>query len=67
MAFTQANLDALDAQYAKGVRAFTFGDESITLHGVDEYRRLRALMLQSINAAAGRTTTTRLASTSKGV
>lgn len=68
MAYTQADVDALDVKIAAAgaVKATTFGDQSTTFRDLDEMLKLRALMVQSIAAAAGRSTT-RYAATRKGV
>lgn len=65
MAYTQAQLDALDAQIlaAGAVKSTTFSDQSTTFRDLDEMLKLRAVMAASI---AG-TSRTRYAATSKGV
>lgn len=65
MAWTQAQLDAYDAQIlAFGVlKQTSFSDQSATARELDEMLKLRALMAASI-AGASRT---RYAATSKGV
>lgn len=66
MAWTQADLDALDAAIAAGgaVEAMTFGDQSITFRSLADMLRLRAVMAQALNAS---NRGSRLAATSKGV
>lgn len=68
MAYTQADLDALDADIAKVrlIDSTTFADQSTKFRSLDDLLKLRAVMAQSIAAAAG-TSRTRLAATSKGV
>ncbi len=69
MAWTQADLDKLDAAIAAGgtMQSMSFaGGDSFTFRGVDEMLKLRAVIQGALNAAAG-TSTTRYAATSKGV
>lgn len=68
MAYSQADLDALDAEIAKVrvAKSITFGDQSTTFRDLDEMLKLRAVMAQSIATAAG-TSKTRYAATSKGI
>lgn len=68
---TQADLDALDAAIAARiaggmVRSVTFSDRVATFDSIDDMLKLRAVMAQALNAAAG-TSSTRFAATSKGV
>lgn len=65
MAYTQADLDALDAEIAKvrTVKSTTFGDQSTTFRSLDELLKLRAVMAAQV---AGQNRT-RYGSTSKGV
>jgi hypothetical protein len=64
MAYTQADLDALDADIAKVrlVKATTFDNQSTTFRDLDELLKLRAVMAAAVNGNR-----TRFASTSKGV
>jgi hypothetical protein len=68
MAYTQADLDAIDAEIARirTVRQTTFGDQSTTFRDLDELYAERARVAQAISVSAG-TPRTRLASFSKGV
>lgn len=68
MPYTQADLDALDAEIkqVQSVQSTTFADQSVTFRSLDELMRLRAIMAQSVAVAAG-ASRTRYASTSKGV
>lgn len=68
MAYTQADLDALDAEIAaiRTAKATSSGDQSTTFRDLDELLTLRAVMQSSITTAAGQTRT-RYAATSKGV
>lgn len=64
--YTQADLDALDAEIEKvrTVSQLQFSDQSITFRPLDELLKMRAVMVQHINAGSGNT---RYAATSKGV
>lgn len=68
MAYTQADLDALDAEIAavRTVKSTTFADQSTTFRDLNEMLTLRALMAQQIASGAGRPST-RYAATRKGV
>jgi hypothetical protein len=68
MAYTQADLDALDAEIdtIRSVKAMSFGDQSTTFRDLDELYRERERIARAISAAAGRSTT-RYAVTNKGV
>jgi hypothetical protein len=65
MAYTQADLDALDAEIAQVrlVKATTFDNQSTTFRDLKELLELRAVMARSV---AG-TSRTRYAATSKGL
>jgi hypothetical protein len=53
MAFTQADVDALDAAYKTGAQSTRLSDgRAVLLRSLDEYRDLRALMLADVAAAA---------------
>lgn len=69
MAYTQADLDALDEEIAavRTVKSTAFSDQSTTFRDLDELLKLRALMAQEINSTAGRSRSIRYAATSKGV
>lgn len=69
MAWTQADLDKLDAAIAAGgiMQSMTFaGGDSFTFRTVDEMLKLRAIIQGALNAAAGTSMTRRLAAFSKG-
>jgi hypothetical protein len=68
MAYTQADLDALDAEIAKVrlIDSTAFADQSTKFRSLEELLMLRSVMAQSIATGAG-TSRTRLAATSKGV
>ena len=71
MAWTQQQLDDLKAAIAasKGARTIAFGDQSITLHSVDDLLKLLDRMQGEVTAAAAAASggsTTRFAATSKG-
>jgi hypothetical protein len=65
VAYTQADLDALDVDIAKIriVQSTSFADQSATFRKLDELLALRAVMAATVNTA-GRT---RYAAVSKGV
>lgn len=64
MAYTQADLDALDAEIAKVrlVKSTTFADQSTTFRDLDDLLKLRAVMSAAVNGSR-----TRYATTTKGV
>ncbi len=65
MAFTQADLDKLDAAIAagRGVKQMTFTDgQSVTFHSIADWQRLRAMMKREVESAPNH----RLATVSKG-
>lgn len=68
MAYTQADLDALDAKIAAAgaVQQAAHSDQSVTYRSVEDLKALRALMKAEIDAAAGQSGS-RLAAFSKGV
>lgn len=67
MAYTQADLDAIDAQIAKirGVKSITIADRSTTFD-LEALLKERARIADAISTAAG-TTRTRFGAFSKGV
>lgn len=69
MAYTQADLDALDLEIAtvRTVKATTTADQSTTFRDLDEMLKLRAIMAQAIAASATGSSRTRYASVSKGL
>jgi hypothetical protein len=68
MAWTQADIDALERAIAdgRGARAITFADQSVTFNSIAEMLALLATMKQAVAAAAGGSST-RYAAFSKGV
>lgn len=64
MAYSQAQLDALETAIALGVLTLSYGGRSVTYQSLSEMRELAAEMRRSLNIAAR---TYRLAATSKGV
>ena len=69
MAWTQTDLDALDAAIAagKGARSIAFSDQVVTFNSIADMLALRAAMKGEIEQAAGTSRRYRLAATSKGV
>ena len=74
MAWTQSDLDALDAAIlahgqGKLIQSIEFSDQVYTFASsdLDERLKLRALIAQALAAAAGTPRNYRLATTSKGV
>lgn len=53
MAFTQSDLDALDASIKKGVRRVAYASGSVEYHSLDDMLKLRALMANEVAVAAG--------------
>lgn len=54
MAYTQSDLDALDAAFKSGAsRVDLPGAGMVTYRSVAEYQNLRTMMQRDINAAAG--------------
>jgi hypothetical protein len=68
MAWTQADLDQLDAAIAKGgaIQRMKFADQEWEFRSADDMLKLRSVIAQAVAAATG-TGATRLAATSKGV
>lgn len=68
MAYTQADLDAIDAEInsLRTVDSQTIADRSVKYRSLDELYHERARVAQAIAFASG-TTRTRVAATSKGV
>jgi hypothetical protein len=64
VAFTQADVDALDRAIAdgRGARSIAFSDQSVTFHTVAEMLKLRAIMKREVDEAP----TYRFATTDKG-
>lgn len=66
MAFTQADLDALDASIAKGggVEEIQFSDRRVRFYTLDDRLKLRALMTSELNPSTA--PASRFAAFSKG-
>lgn len=69
MAYTQADLDALDAEIAtvRTVKSTTFGDQSTTFRDLDELLKLRSVMKQQLDSLTTGGSRTRFAGFRKGV
>lgn len=52
MAFTQTDIDALDALYAKGAQRMRNGNEEVQFRTVAEYTTLRARMLADVSGTS---------------
>lgn len=52
MAWTQSDLDALDAAIKKGVRTVQYQSGSVTYHSLDELLRLRDVMTREVRGDA---------------
>lgn len=60
MAFTQADIDALDAAFKSGASKVRTADgKEITYRSVEEYERLRGRMAESVAAASSTTRVSR--------
>jgi len=68
MAYTQADLDTIDAEIAKvrTVKATSLADRSVTFRSLDELTKERARVAAAIAQSSG-TSRVRFAATSKGV
>ena len=53
MAFTQADLDALDAARKQGAKRIRFQDRDFEFDSVDDYIKLRNLILNDIAQQSG--------------
>ena len=53
MAWTEADLEALETSIKSGVRSVEYADATITYHSLDEMLRLREVMKQSVQATPG--------------
>lgn len=62
MAFTSADLDAINAAIARGERTVQFADRSVTYRSIDELLQARAVIAASLAARPRQ----RLAYASKG-
>lgn len=65
MAWTQTDIDAIEAAIASGTLSITNGDKTITYRSISEMLKARDSMKAAISGAAGRSMTT-LAQFSKG-
>lgn len=54
MAFTQNDVDALDAAIKAGVRKVKYDNEEVEYHSLDEMLRLRATMRNEVAVAGGK-------------
>lgn len=68
MAWTQADVDALERAIAagRGARTIQFTDQVVTFNSIDEMLKLLAIMRAAVAGAAGTSQRTRYAATSKG-
>ena len=48
MAWTQADLDALDEAFKSGASSIGHGDKRVTFRSVEEYKALRRMMLEDL-------------------
>lgn len=53
MAFTQSDIDALDAAIKAGVRKVKYDNEEVEYHSLAEMLRLRATMRNEVAVASG--------------
>lgn len=53
MAWTQAQLDALEAAIAEGTLSVQYGDKKVTYRSMDEMLRVRDLMRKELGKTAG--------------
>ena len=53
MAWTQSDVDALEAAIKQGVRTVSYADRTVTYHSLDEMLRLRNVMQNSATGSAG--------------
>lgn len=54
MAYTQADIDALDEALVSGVSTVRYRDRTVTYHSLKEMRALRRDMIREVDAAAGK-------------
>ncbi len=54
MAWTQSQLDAIEAAIASGELTVRFGDRTVTYRSMDELLQARAVIKESIDAGAGK-------------
>lgn len=69
MAWTQADLDKIDAAIAGGavVQSLTFADQSFTFRSIDDMLKVRALIAGALALTASPSSGYRVAATNKGV
>lgn len=53
MAWTQQQLDAIEAAIASGELTVRFGDRTVTYRSMDELLRARAVVKESLSVASG--------------
>jgi hypothetical protein len=53
MAFTQADIDSLDATHKAGLRRARFADRDVEWETVDDYLKLRNLMVNDVAQQSG--------------
>lgn len=66
MAFTQTQLDAIDAAIASGELTVSFGDRSVTYRSMSDLRRARELIKAEMQAAGTLPAVTRTSYASRG-
>ncbi len=67
MAFTQEQLNTLNAAIAEGALIVWYGDKRIEYRSLDQMIKIRNMMIEEINAAANKTKPSRyFISSSKG-
>jgi hypothetical protein len=54
MAWTQSQLDAIEAAIASGELTVRFGDRTVTYRSMDELLQARAVIKEAIDAGAGK-------------
>ena len=54
MAYTQTQLDALDAAIAEGVLTVSYDGRTVTYRSLQEMKSIRATIFESLEADAGR-------------
>ena len=67
MAYTQAQLDAIDAAIVDGVLTVKYQDKLTTYRSLDELLRIRRLIAGELNPDCGIVSRRSLASVSKGL
>lgn len=53
MAWTQADIDALKAAIATGVKSVAYHDKTVTYHSVDDMLKALAMMQAEVNVSSG--------------